>query len=432
MLQLVSTMNIKISFAKVLFFFTKLSKRIWVRAFLYALLGIVTAIFALFVRDIIPEELSRKISTKAVGNILTILASSMLAVATFSISIMVVAFGNVSSNATPRATKLIIENQSAQRAVATFIGAFLYSIVGIIALATNSYGDSGRFVLFLVTIIVVIVIVMTLIEWVDQLSSLGQVGSTITEIEKATLIAIKEHTKEPYLGGLRLEIDSVSSDSGNINITSDNVGFVVLIDTKKIQKICEDQDIKISIVALPGSFVSPGRPLAKVPSNTDKNCIKSIASLFVIENHRNFKSDPRFGFTLLSEIGSRALSKGVNDPGTALEVLGCATRLLKIRSDLNRRGDLNSPHNTYSRVFVRPVEAKELIASIFAPIIRDGASIFEVGVTIQKYLRSLNNYDPEYKAACDFYSDFTKLHFDSTLKTQYEKDLVAKAWGSID
>lgn len=432
MLQVVSSMNIKISFAKVLFFFTKLSKRIWVRAFLYALLGIVTAIFALFVRDIIPEEISRKISTKAVGNILTILASSMLAVATFSLTIMVIAFGNVSNNATPRATKLIIENQSAQRSVATFIGAFLYSIVAIIALATNSYGDSGRFVLFLVTIIVVIVIVMTLIKWADQLSSLGQVGSTINEIEKATLIAIKEHTKEPYLGGLRLEMESISSDSDNINITSDKVGFVVLIDTKKIQKICEDEKIKISIVVLPGSFVSPGRPLAKVPQKTEKDCIKSIASLFVIENHRNFKSDPRFGFSLLSEIASRALSKGINDPGTALEVLCCGTRLLKIRSDLNRKGDLNSPHKTYSRVFVRPVEADDLVATIFAPVIRDGASMFEVGVNIQKNLSALKNYDPEYKAACNFYADFTKLHFDSTLKTDYEKDLVAKAWKSND
>ena len=58
--------------------------------------------------------------------------------------------------------------------------------------------------------------------------------------------------------------------------------------------------------------------------------------------------------------------------------------------------------------------------------------MFEVGIKIQKYLKALKKYDPEYQSACDFYSNFTTLHFNSTLKTQYEKDLVANAWKTDD
>ncbi len=421
-------MNVKLSATRFLFLISKISKRIWVRSFLYALVGIATAFVALFVRDLVPDEISNLIGVSAVGNILTILASSMLTVATFSLAIMVASYGNISSNATPRATKLLIENQSAQRTVATFIGAFLYSIVGIVALATNVYGGDGRLILFLVTIVVIIVIVATIIKWVDQLSTVGQVGNTISEIERVTLLAIKERISEPYLGGQRLEADPFSSDAQQIVITSEKVGFVVLIDMKAIQKICEDYDITISLAILPGSFIYPDRPLATVNTSVDLECLKGIASHFEIENIRTFDQDPRFGFVLLSEIASRALSAGINDPGTALEVINSATRLLKMRTDLIREAGDRQNEVRYSRVFVPSLQGSELIASVFAPIARDGATMFEIGVRIQETLKSLKLYDPEYQIGCDLYAEFNKQHSSLTMKTQFEKDLVTNAW----
>jgi uncharacterized membrane protein len=419
-------MKIQLPFAKFIFAITKVTKRIWFSAFLYALLGVITAFIALFVRGIIPEEISTKIGVDAVSNILTILASSMLAVATFSLSIMVTAFGHVSSSASPRATSLIIENQSAQRAVATFIGTFLYSIVAIIALATQSYGPEGRFVLFLVTIIVIVVIVVTLIKWVDQLSTLGQVGSTIAEIESATLLAIKERSEAPFLGGRPLENENFSSASDLTLVTSEKVGFVVFIDTQAIQKICEEQDFKIILSVLPGSFIYPDRALASVNKNIDPKCLEAIASQFVIEKNRNFKQDPQFGFLLLAEVASRALSIGTNDTGTALDVITSASRLFKMRIDLDRKTKGKAP--LYSRIFVPHLRSEDLLGTLFAPIARDGSAMFEVGIRIQKTLRTLKNYDEDYRIGCDFYADFTEKHFNMSLKTQYEKDLVADAW----
>lgn len=419
-------MKIQMSTAKILFIISKISKRIWVTAFLYAFIGVVFAFIALFVKNVIPEELSSKVGIATLENILTILASSMLAVATFSLSIMVIAFGNVSTNATPRATSLIIENQNAQRAVATFIGAFLYSIVGIIALATHSYGNEGRFVLFLVTIIVIIAIVITLIKWVDQLSTIGQVGNTIAEIEKATLEAIKEHAERPYLGGVRLEIDTFL-EIELIAVRSQEVGFVVFIDTKSIQKICDDYDFTISLSVLPGSFIYPNQTLAMLSKSVDKECLKSIISQFVIESERNFKQDPQYGFLLLSEIASRALSQGINDPGTALDAISSGTRILKIRTDLIRKASEQSKAPLYSRVFVPPLQADELITTLITPIARDGSAKFEVGVKIQKTLMALKNYALEYQIVCDLLTSFTKEHFNITLKTQFEKDLVENA-----
>lgn len=180
---------------------TQMTKRLWFRAGLFSLLGILTALLAVVFKGYIPIELPGQIGADAVDKILSIIASSMLAVTTFSLSTMVTAYGAASTGTTPRATTLVIEDATTQNALATFIGSFLFSLVGIITLSTGAYGAQGRVILFAVTIAVIILIVYTLLRWIDHLSKLGRVGETIDRVEVATISALVSRRKLPYLGG---------------------------------------------------------------------------------------------------------------------------------------------------------------------------------------------------------------------------------------
>src|SRR3546814_11118117 len=113
----------------------------------------------------------------------------MLAVTTFSLSTMVTAYGAASTGATPRATTLVIEDTTTQNALATFIGSFLFSLVGIIALSPGASGVPGRVLLFAVTICVVILIVYMLLLCIHNLSKLVRVGEMIDVVEKRTMPA---------------------------------------------------------------------------------------------------------------------------------------------------------------------------------------------------------------------------------------------------
>ena len=74
------------------------SRKLWVRALLFAVLAVITALAAIFLKHLIPDDLSTKIGADAVDNILNILASSMLAVTTFSLSVMVAAYTAATSS----------------------------------------------------------------------------------------------------------------------------------------------------------------------------------------------------------------------------------------------------------------------------------------------------------------------------------------------
>ena len=69
----------------------QIGKRLWFRASLFSLLGVVSALLALAFKDYVPESLANSVGADAVDKILNIIAISMLTVTTFSLSIMVAA-----------------------------------------------------------------------------------------------------------------------------------------------------------------------------------------------------------------------------------------------------------------------------------------------------------------------------------------------------
>lgn len=105
-----------------------------------------------------------KLGADAIGSLLTVLATSMLTVAVFSASTIVTSFSAVATGATPRAAQLFVEDATIEKALATFIGAFLYSIIALVGLQTHLYEGGGRLVLFGFTVVILLAVVIVLLR----------------------------------------------------------------------------------------------------------------------------------------------------------------------------------------------------------------------------------------------------------------------------
>lgn len=363
-------------------FLIRISKRPWFRASLYSVLGIAAALLALVVAPYIPDDVPAKIGSDAVDNILGVLASSMLAVTTFSLSIMVAAYGSATNNVTPRAISLLVEDPTTQNTLSTFIGSFIFSLVGIIALSTGLYGEKGRVVLFAATILVVTLVVYALLRWIDQLSGLGRVAETTARVEKAATGALCQRMNQPFLGGRPLEVDPMALP-GTRPLYADKVGFIQHIDMPALGELTKSESSSVYICVLPGVFVEPTQPIAW-SVGVKNSCEEKLREAFVIGAQRTYERDPRFGITVMAEIASRALSPGINDQGTAVDVIGRGVRVL---SHLSRPTPPEEP--TYDRVFAPGLIVADMIDDFFTPIARDGAAIIEVGLRLQQGLGSL-------------------------------------------
>ena len=402
--------------------FGLLTRRLWFRATLISLLAVASALISIVVAPFLPEGLSAKIGADAVDSILTIIASSMLAVTTFSLSTTVAAYSAATSHVTPRATKLLIEDATTQNVLATFVGSFLFSLVAIITLSMGAYGERGRVVLFVVTIAVVLLIVVTLLRWIDYLLRLGRVGETTEQVEKAAERAFASRLENPYLGGTPL-MQHNSIPVGAVPVLPVNVGYVQNVDVAAISAIAERCEGEVFLTAIPGTLVDFNRPLAWCACFGEEVPIEDLQQAFTVANERTYDQDPRFGLSVLAEIASRALSPAMNDPGTAIDVIGRSVRLLSTWA-----ADRDTAEIRHPRVKVPEISPGELLDDIYHPIARDGATMAEVHVRLQKALLSLARMgEPRFRTEAVRHSRLAMKRAELAMTFQPDVDRVRQA-----
>ena len=157
--------GVKWLFVRILRYYRNMGLRVALYAALALAVAFVSPIAAFWGSDLTSIELA----LAAVLPILNILASSMLAVSTFSLNIMVSAHRSAAGTTTPRVHRILLEDTTTQSVLATFIGAFVYSLTSIILLRSNFYTEDVAVIVMAITIVVVALVVVSLLRWIDHL-----------------------------------------------------------------------------------------------------------------------------------------------------------------------------------------------------------------------------------------------------------------------
>lgn len=373
------------------FYLARIRERLWVKPLMSCVLSIAAVLVAGIADDIDVGIKLPQVSSESLVALLTIMSSSMLVIATFAVGAMLSAYASASSAATPRAFPLVVADDVSQIALSTFIGAFIFSIVGLVAQLNGYYQSLGKLVLFVITLFVFAIVVLAFVRWVDRIARLGRLGHTVAKVETAADAALQEWAYLPRMGATK-----VDKDTSGYDIFADDVGYVQNINFAKLQRLAEQEEGFITVCAEPGMFVTPNLPLARFTSDGDEKecaCEAQIIAAFVIGPERTFESDPRFGMVVMSEIASRALSPAVNDPGTAINILGSLVRMLVRWSNVCQSN--GSAKVTFERVGMHELNIDDLFNDAFTAIARDGAGSVEVGIRLQKAFVALASVGDE-------------------------------------
>lgn len=223
-----------------------------------------------------------------------------------------------------------------------------------------------------------------MVRWISHLTDFGRMNDTLDRVEEAASDAVLQRLLAPWLGGRRKESEP---PDGAHAVTSPTTGYVQHIDMGALSQVVREMEAEAWLAALPGDFVHPATPLVHVTSEPSDDFEQRLCDAITCGRDRSFEQDPRFGVIVLSEIASRALSPAVNDPGTAIDVLGRLLRVLSLwRRDVEAVCD-------YDNIHVPTLHADELIDLAIRPIARDGAGVFEVQAKIQATLTALSAAD---------------------------------------
>ncbi len=373
---------------RIRFWLNRLGERLWVKPLFVCLASIAAVFLARLADDLGMARFVPDISPDSIETLLTIMSSSMLVIATFAVGSMLSAYNAAGNTTTPRSFSLVVADDVSQNALSTFVGAFIFSIVALIALTNGYFGRAGHFAIFLFTLINLVMVVLIFVRWVDRIARLGRRGSTIGKVETATAAALQHRRCAPNLRGVPLRGEP---SAGSTPVYSDTIGYVQRVDVSALQAFAEKQQIVIVVAALPGSLMMPGRVLAYVRGGLAEQDadvdFQAIVKGFLIGKERLFDEDPRFGLVVLSEIASTALSPAVNDPGTAIGVITTLVRLLSLSNKPLGEHELQAP--SCDRVEVPQLNVEDMFDDAFGAIARDGAALIEVAGRLQQALQSL-------------------------------------------
>ena len=368
--------------------------RLWFTPAVTSLAAILLALGAAVFNQWVPDNYFPNIERETLDDLLSVIASSMLAVTTFSLGIMVSAFAYASGSVTPRATELVMGDEGTRVAIASFLGAFIFSLIAKIALGLGYYGQAGRFILFVGTVLVLLYLIITLIRWVRTLSSLGLLGNTLAKIEKAAQTAIDDYRAHASMGAL----NGPEQPAAGSPILADAVGYLRHIDLPALNKLGSSLQAPIHIRTRPGDLIGPDTVLAIVASQIDADTAASVRQLFIVSQERSYDQDPRFGLLVLSETAQRALSPATNDPGTAIQAMTIMTRLLvRLGQPADEQQRQKVPQLPY--VTLLPLHTDCLIHDGFDPIARDGAGLLEVLSRMQQLLAMIASATPALQSA---------------------------------
>ena len=380
------------------FLWQQLKQRLWVQPALWCLAAIGAMGLSLSADQWLPADALPTLADGVVDDLLHIMASGMLAVSTFALSILVGAFASAASAGTPRATQLVVADPSAQKAIATFLASFVFAIVGIIGLGTGLMGTSARFVLFLCALWVLAWVIYALLRWIETLTRIGRMGHTITMVERATRDAMQAMARDPLFGARDARHPDFQGATASRAATAQPLhltwsGHLQFIDIDKLESLCAAHQLTLRIEVHTGDFLHPGVPVARLWAHDAFSerpdalaLLQGLRDAFVVGRDRTVQHDPAFGLTILAEIAQRALSPAVNDPGTAVAVLSSQTRVL-----IESLTEAPTPRDTPCRhVYREPADLARLVRLAFDPVARAGAADVDVQCHLMRTLGALS------------------------------------------
>jgi uncharacterized membrane protein len=275
-------------------------------------------------------------------NMLTVIAGTMIGVASTVFSITIASVAYASGNYGPRLLTNFMEDRGNQFSLATFIGTFVYAITVLRAVrkaeetplfATEPTAMSGFVpqISLLTAFVLMLLSIAVLVYFLNHVPASIRVNAVLEGIGGRLLRDIKRLFPEENRGERALNAPE------GVPIIAHETGYVQAIQFEALERIARKENGKLNLAVRTGDFVHPSIALAYW---SDLDAIEDcpddeVRACFGTGDMRTPSQDMQFLIDELVEIGLRALSPGINDPFTAITAihwLGAATAELARRN----------------------------------------------------------------------------------------------------
>ncbi|GAA4400330.1 DUF2254 domain-containing protein [Fodinibacter luteus] len=332
-------------------------------------------------------------------SLLSTIASAMVSVTGLVFSITMVVLQLASSQFSPR----LLGGFLASRVTQVTLGVFTASFVFAFMVLRDVRGGESPFVPELsVTVAfgLVLASVAMFFAFIHHITTSIQVGQVVDRIAAATLAVLEDGNEAEWAGATDPPSWDRHPGPSVVVTTGERHGIVSRVRYTDLVEQAAKAGVVVELLTRPGEVRHTGQELARVHGAQGGDpVLDRVRAAFGLEKDRTLEQDPEFGIRQLVDIAERALSPGINDPTTAVQVLDELHRILRVASIRpDRSAYLVDPAGVV-RVVDRPTTFAGLLDLALDEVAHYGRDTLQVPARIEHLLEDLGQVArPEHAA----------------------------------
>lgn len=269
-------------------------------------------------------------------NILTVIAGSLITMTTFTFSTTLVVLTTYSSQFSPRTVENFLLAPKTMKTLGIFTGGFIYAITTLLFMR-KSFGDQGILAATL-GIVYSIFCLIVFIQFIQHVGNYIQTNNLIQRLQTTCQEHIQEYLDLIQKGNV-VQKAPLFPQEEKMEVFAGDYGYLQWVDLNGITNCAQSFECNIIMETSVGHYVDKTQSMfqlrfAQPPKETVQEIAPKIQEQTIIAHNRSEDQDFLYTIQKISEIGTRALSPGINDPNTAVHCIQTIGILLQDLSKL--------------------------------------------------------------------------------------------------
>ncbi|MFI8481102.1 DUF2254 domain-containing protein [Pseudomonas sp. NPDC078700] len=327
--------------------------------------------------------------------ILGTLVAGLISLMVFSFSMVMVVLNNAASVLSPRVLPGLVSSKSHQKTLGFYLGTIIYALLLITTIELNG-SDKVPSLGVLISLGLGIACLALFVYFIRSISQSIQVEHILSNLYHVTRDVFNGRVSKM---AAQSPAPHWPDDRKWQQVRSQRSGYFKEINSALANEILSDHDLTMTIQVHRGFFVIEGHPLFKLNRKVDEALINKLLDCFDFFIEEYPSTHYLFGCKQISEIAVKALSPGINDPGTAIKAIDMLSVLFSQRLNLPDF-DFSESEEGPPRLFLNELPLDQLLQQILGPIRTYGAADPSVLVSLLQAFKNILHQHPksEHKA----------------------------------
>ncbi|MEO6901857.1 MAG: DUF2254 family protein [Bacteroidia bacterium] len=294
-------------------------------------------------------------------SIISAITAGIISLTVFSFTMVMIVLNQTASQMSNRILDQLIGGRFQQVVLGIYIGTILYALF---LLSTIRDIDSGIRIPALSTYLLILLTILNLFLFIYFLHFITQSVKYAVIIKKIT-----DETQEILNKERPLLIPPALANTFNFEykLEAKNSGIYQGFSKHILINICDQLNCTIFLIYKPGTFILKGTPIALIDKPFMDEKKDELINAIYIHAHESIEENFIYGFKLLKEVAIKALSPGINDPGTAVQCIRSLFKLF-VFSICHYQHDILLNHEKQIRIITKNITFDEIFKETILPI----------------------------------------------------------------